>query len=96
MAAIKALIFGIDDLFPTLKPYYDREVEKGNLDIVGYAILKGNKISFVKNLQEEPLHNLLFQKIIISSQNNFMPLFKLAKSMFGNNARGGVQRFLIS
>ena len=74
MSAVKALIFGIDDLFPKLKPYYDREVEKGNLEIVGYAAFQGNNIVFAKNLQGEPLKELSFQKIIISSQNNFMPI----------------------
>ena len=89
MEPIKALIFGIDDLFPTLKPYYDREVEKGNLEIVGYAVFQGDKIIFVKNLQGEPLQKLSFQKLIISSQNNFMTFYKAAKSIFKNPPRGG-------
>ena len=89
MEPIKALIFGIDDLFPTLKPYYDREVEKGNLEIVGYAVFQGNNIIFVKNLQGEPLQELSFQKIIISSQNNFMPIYKAVKAIF-KDTRGGV------
>ena len=89
MEPIKALIFGIDDLFPTLKPYYDREVEKGNLEIVGYAVFQDNNIIFVKNLQGEPLQELSFQKIIISSQNNFMPIYKAVKAIF-KDTRGGV------
>lgn len=35
--AVKALIFGTDDLYPKLKPLYEAEVKKGNLEIVGYA-----------------------------------------------------------
>ena len=89
MQPIKALIFGTDDLFPQLKPYYDREVEKGNLEIIGYAIFDKDKIFLVKNLQGEPLQNLSFQKLIISSQNNFMSYFKVAKSVFKGNIRGG-------
>ena len=50
MKPIKVLIFGIDGLFPQLKPYYDREVKRGNLEIVGYAILNNNKIFFAKDL----------------------------------------------
>ena len=90
MSAVKALIFGIDDLFPKLKPYYDQEVEKGNLEIVGYAIFDGDKISLVKNLQREPLQNLSFQKIIISSRNNFMPIYKAATSIFKDAQGGGI------
>ena len=90
MEPVKALIFGIDDLFPKLKPYYDREIEKGNLEIVGYAIIEDGKIIFVKNLQREPLLNLSFQKIIISSQNNFMPIYKAVKAIFKNAQGGGI------
>ena len=89
MPVVKALIFGIDDLFPQLKPYYDREVERGNLEIVGYAALQGNNIVFAKNLQGEPIKNFSFDKIIISSQNNLIPRFKVAKSTFKNTRGGG-------
>lgn len=82
MSAVKALIFGIDDLFPQLKPFYDQEVSKGNLEITGYIVLKGNKISFVKNLEGEPLNDLSFQKIIISSKNNFMLRMKALQAFF--------------
>ena len=41
--AVKALIFGVDDLYPQLKPFYDQEVKRGNLEIVGYAVLENNK-----------------------------------------------------
>lgn len=40
--AVKALIFGVDDLYPKLKPFYDLEVQRGNLEIVGYAALENN------------------------------------------------------
>lgn len=32
--AYKALIFGTDDIYPKLKPFYDAAVEKGTLEIV--------------------------------------------------------------
>jgi len=35
--AVKALIFGTDDLFTYLKTFYDRQIKSGNLEIVGYA-----------------------------------------------------------
>ena len=89
MSAVKALIFGIDDLFPQLKPYYDREVERGSLEIVGYVILEKGKVFFIKNLQGMPLRNLSFQKLIISSRNGFMSRIRAAKTIFGSNLRGG-------
>ena len=44
--AYKALIFGTDDLYPILKPFYDREVERGNLEIVAEAELTNDMINF--------------------------------------------------
>ena len=35
--AVKTLIFGIDDLYSNLKPYYDLEARIGNLEIIGYG-----------------------------------------------------------
>ena len=34
--AVKALIFGTDDLYYKLKKFYDASVERGELEIVGY------------------------------------------------------------
>lgn len=45
--AYKALLFGTDDLFNELKPFYDREVQRGNLEIVGYAVFENNGIRIV-------------------------------------------------
>ncbi len=41
--AVKALIFGTDDLYPQLKPFYEQEIKRGNLEIVGYAVLENDK-----------------------------------------------------
>lgn len=45
--AYKALLFGTDDLFETLKPFYDREVQRGTLEIVAVALLENGKVTFV-------------------------------------------------
>ena len=45
--ALRTLIFGVDDLFNELKPHYAREVQRGNLEIVAYAILEGGKVTLV-------------------------------------------------
>ena len=42
--AVKALIFGVDDFFPHLKPFYEQEIQRGNLEIVGYAVLEQDGI----------------------------------------------------
>ena len=35
--AVKALIFGVDDLFNELNPLYEVAVQRGDIEIVGYA-----------------------------------------------------------
>ena len=89
MKPVEALIFGVDDLFPKLKPYYDQAVAKGSLKITGYAVLDKGKYSFLKTLQGEPLENLEFQKVILSSQKQFMAKYKAMKAVFEKH-RGGV------
>ena len=42
--AVKALIFGTDDWYQILKPFYDLEFKRGNLEIVGYAVFENNKL----------------------------------------------------
>ena len=43
--AYKALLFGTDDLFNELKPFYDREVQRGTFEIVGYALLQNGMVT---------------------------------------------------
>ena len=38
--AVKALIFGVDDLFNELKPFYEVAVQRGDIDIIGYAVFE--------------------------------------------------------
>ena len=45
--AYKTLIFGVDDMFNELQPFYAREVQRGNLEIVAFAVLEQNGIRFV-------------------------------------------------
>ena len=44
MQPVKTLIFGTDDLYPQLKPFYDLHVQRGNLEIVGYAVFENDGI----------------------------------------------------
>ena len=42
--AYKTLIFGVDDMFNKLQPHYAREVQRGNLEVVAFAVLEQNGI----------------------------------------------------
>ena len=41
---VKALIFGVDDLFNELKPFYEVAVQRGDIEIVGYAVFENNAV----------------------------------------------------
>lgn len=45
--AYKALIFGVDDIYPKLKPFYDTEVQRGNLEIVATAEIQKDSVNLV-------------------------------------------------
>ena len=45
--AYKTLIFGVDDLFDKLQPYYAQAVQLGMLDIVAYAVIENDRINFI-------------------------------------------------
>ena len=45
--ALKTLIFGTGDLYPALKPFYDSEVERGNIEIAAYAVFENGGIRLV-------------------------------------------------
>ena len=45
--AYKTLLFGTDDLFKKLFPYYMQEVERGNLEIVAAAVIENEKVTIV-------------------------------------------------
>ena len=78
--AVKALIFGTDDLYPQLKPFYDLEVKRGNLEIVGYAVPEGNGWRLYANSDGGGGKNLVFQIAIVSSKNNFYQRMKILEA----------------
>lgn len=45
--AYRALIFGTDELYPILKPFYDKAVERGDIEIVAGAEVKNGKVNIV-------------------------------------------------
>ena len=47
--AIRAIIFRDDNDLPILQPFYFAEVQRGTLDIVGYAFEENGKINVVNS-----------------------------------------------
>ena len=45
--AYKTLIFGVDDMFGKLQPYYNQAIQRGTLEIVAYAVIEPNGIRLV-------------------------------------------------
>ena len=78
--SVKALIFGTDDLYPQLKPFYENEVQRGNLEIVGYAVLENNQWRIYTNPNGGGAVNLAPQIAIISSKNNFYNRMKFLEA----------------
>ncbi len=79
---VKAFIFGTDDLYPTLKPFYETEVAKGNLEIVGHAVIENNSVKMFRHTDggDEPVDGIEFDIAIISSKNNFYAQMKFLES----------------
>ena len=80
--AYKVLFFGTDDLFGKLKPFYDREVERGTLEIVGYALLENGKVTIVDSASKRGgvEQSVIFELAIISSQNDFYRRMKFLEA----------------
>ena len=77
--AVKALIFGVDDLFNELKPYYEKAVHRGEIDIVGYAVFEQDGIRLYPAMGggTDPRY---FGIAIISSHKNFYGKMKMLES----------------
>ena len=78
--AYEALLFGTDDMFNVLKPFYDREVQRGNLKIVGYALLENGKVTLVDADGKPGGGDFQFDLAIISSQKDFYNRVKFLES----------------
>ena len=74
--AYKTLIFGTDDLYGKLRPYYLYAVKQKFLDIAAYAVFANGKINFVTP-DGKPTKKLSgIQFAIVSSKNNFYSRMK--------------------
>ena len=82
--AYKTLIFGTDDLYPRLKPFYINAIKNGILKIVGYAVLENDKIRLVNSAGN--VDSSKFDLAIISSANDFYNRMKILEAHgFGRN-----------
>ena len=77
--AYKTLLFGTDDLFETLKPFYLKAAEQGVLEIVAAAVFENGGIRFVTGNSE--INSIDIDLAIISSQNNFYERMKQLEAM---------------
>ena len=77
--AVTALIFGTDDFYPQLKPFYDLEVQHGNLEIVGYAQIENN--GSITLHSKNGGGEINFQIAIISSRYNFYYNMKCVENL---------------
>ena len=78
--AYKTLIFGIDDIFNELQPFYAREVQRGNLEIVAYAVLIDKGVAFVDPTGKAVGGGVNFELAIISSRNDFYNRMKFLEA----------------
>ena len=77
--AVKTLIFGTDDLFNELKPFYEMAIQRGDIDIVGYANFENNGIKlYPARGGVDPRH---FEIVIISSRQNFYDRMKILERL---------------
>ena len=67
--AYKTLIFGKDDIYKNLKPFYEAQVELGNLELVAAV-----------GISKKGLNNSGFDLAIISSKNDFYRRMKLLEA----------------
>ena len=77
--AYKTLLFGVDDLFEKLLPYYTQEVERGNLEIVAAAVIENEKVTIIDNTGKVG-GGVEFELAIISSKNNFYNQMKFLEA----------------
>ena len=77
--AIKALIFGVDDLFNELKPFYEMFAQRGEIEVVGYANFEKDGVKLYP--AKEGVNPRNFKIAIISSREHFYDRMKLLENM---------------
>ena len=82
--AYRTLIFGTDDIYPQLKPFYDAEIQHGNLEIIAYGVFENEVVRFTvdenKRIEGLPDDNFGINLAIISSHKKFFQRMKYLES----------------
>ena len=78
--AIKALFFGVDDLFNELRPFYELAVQRGEIAPVAFAVIEQGKISVFPANGGGGGNPSGFEIAIISSNQNFYERMKILES----------------
>ncbi len=79
--AYKTLLFGTDDLFETLKPFYVNAQKQGVLEIVAAAVLENGGIRYVTDEVDCGGNFIDIDIAIISSHHNFYERMKQLEAM---------------
>ena len=75
--AVKAMIFGTDDLYPQLQYFYNLEVERGNIEIVNYLVFEDDVFKVFGDANKKEVD---FEIAIISSQHRFYERMKMLEA----------------
>ena len=78
--AYEVLIFGTDDIFDELKPYYEQAIQRGVLEVVAVAVIENNMVNFLTR-DNMPIADLGIDIAIISSHENFYSRMKQLETM---------------
>jgi hypothetical protein len=79
--AAKVLFFGIDELYQDLKPMYTVAVKNGDIEIVSYAKIHDEKISWFDTEGNTNSGNIVFDYAILSSNKNFYRQMKMLEKL---------------
>ncbi|MBQ7454089.1 MAG: hypothetical protein IJS69_03450, partial [Selenomonadaceae bacterium] len=79
--ALKALIFGVDDLYNLLKPFYAQRVNRGEIEVVAFAVPEKNGVRlFAPGGKPIVANSPNFELAIISSHGHFFERMKFLEA----------------
>lgn len=89
MSGTQVLIFGTDELYEELAPFYAEAEQRGEIEIVAYGVVKGSEVSFYRTYSSKSggvkpmvVSEFTFYAAILSAQKNFF-LYRRVLQDFG-------------
>lgn len=68
----RVLFWNVDDIYASLHPFYEEAIKAGFIEVAGYRLPSGNGQSFFSDKSgETPAYDIVFDKVIVSSINDF-------------------------